>query len=145
MYIDDMNREEIKQFADSLETSFVIIDEICNMCEKTHEVREIWEDPTSEQKSAIMEIAWANTEDDELHWGEETIKRPVDEVDVEEEVHADIDRMTEYCTSVDQCITDIRELKKDVAAQSIRMTSLENDTAKLLTKIDELLEEVNRG
>jgi hypothetical protein len=38
----------------------------------------VWADPTPEEEKKVIEIAWAyaDPEEDTLHWGRETIRRP---------------------------------------------------------------------
>lgn len=68
----------LKEIADSLETSIEIIeaiDMLDNGSKTEKEIIRIWNDPSYETVQKVLETAFSKTNEDELHWGLETIRR----------------------------------------------------------------------
>ena len=72
----NMTANEISQWADSRETSTEIAIQIIAIARDNIHAGEIWDDPTSREEYVVMSRAWANTDEDELFWGAETLPRP---------------------------------------------------------------------
>ena len=64
----------IRAFASTRETSNEIALAIFEIAEEGEEAR-MWESPTEAEAAAVMAKAWALTDEDELHWGVETLRR----------------------------------------------------------------------
>lgn len=84
----------------------------------------------------------------------EEIKRPVDEVDVEEEVQEDIDpdlkyikdlnnRMREYISNTDSYLKEIEDMKRDFAASQTQLERTGRELSQLLFEIKQLKGEFN--
>ena len=66
-----MTKQELEQWAQSRELSFVIALAIQKLCSNDqNEMHQIWEDPTPKQIIKVMKIAWDLTDADELYWGD---------------------------------------------------------------------------
>ncbi len=67
-------KQEIQNFADSHETSIEIANAIFKCSDHTERSAcENWEDPTDKEQQYVVELAFSQTEETELFWGEETI------------------------------------------------------------------------
>lgn len=66
---------EIRSFADSRETSYEIAQAIFDLF--PGQEKSIWEEPTDEQRNAVVSAAWgmADADEDSLVWGCEKLTR----------------------------------------------------------------------
>ena len=67
----------IRQFASTRETSVEVALAIFELADEGDESR-MWTDPTEEELKAVAARAWeiADADEDTLHWGNETLRRP---------------------------------------------------------------------
>lgn len=69
-------KDKIQEFSDSHETSIEIARAIFMCADHTGRTeQEIWADPTFEERMYVLELAFTDTDDDELFWGESTLNR----------------------------------------------------------------------
>jgi YccJ-like protein len=64
---------ELHAWAQARETSYEIAHVIRGM---GPDADRIWEHPTPEEMTAVLEQAWKLTDDDALYWGRDTFLRP---------------------------------------------------------------------
>lgn len=56
-FVDDVIKIDLQQWADSRETSLAIVQAIRDMSDTEAEMQDLWEDPTGQQRTRIIETA----------------------------------------------------------------------------------------
>ena len=69
---------ELRQWADSHETSVEIAQAIHDIAGEFQSVEHVWQDPSDDERDVIIAKAWklADSDETELHWGDNTIIHP---------------------------------------------------------------------
>lgn len=68
---------DTRNFAENRDTSLEICEAILEFSYKNDKsAARIWDSPTEQEQESIIIMAFSLTDEGELHWGQETIKRP---------------------------------------------------------------------